>query len=99
MEKLWEFYCAPESQTGLIERVKREERDEYAIKVMGDFSWGITPKLDRADKDKIREKLRKKDYDEKTKDMGRIRKGWYDLRHKKDVHAYIHIPLNDRTMN
>ena len=78
MEKLWEFYCAPESQKGLIDRNNLTTESENAVEIQGDFSWGVTPKLDRADKDKIREKMRKKEYEEKTKDMGKVRKAIYD---------------------
>ena len=98
MERLWGFYCAPESQTGLIDRSGAAD-SENAVVVKGDFSWGVTPKLDQADKDKIREKLRKKEYEADTKGMGKLRKGWYDLVHKKDVHELIHIPYKERTMN
>ena len=31
--------------------------------------------------------------------MGAIRKWCYDLVQKKDVHAKVHIPYNDRTLN
>ena len=99
MENLWEFYCAPETQKGLIDRSNTQGKDANAVVVQGSFSWGITPKLDKADKDKIKEKLRKKEYDEKTKNMGAIRKWCYDLVQKKDVHAKVHIPYNDRTLN
>ena len=99
MEKLWEFYCAPETQKGLIDRSNTQGKDANAVVVQGSFSWGITPKLDKADKDKIKEKLRKKEYDEITKNMGTIRKWCYDLVQKKDVHEKIHIPYSDRTLN
>ena len=64
MEKLWKFYCAPESQKGLVKKTKDCEdtpAPEHSVTIQGNFSWGVIPKLDKADKDKIQEKLRKKD--------------------------------------
>lgn len=58
MEKLWDFYCAPECQKGLINRQAATEGD-IALSIEGNFSWGVTPKLDQADKEKIKEKLKK----------------------------------------
>jgi len=72
MEKLWQFYCAPESQKGLVLRTTGEDTPENALTIKGHFSWGVTPSLDKADKDTIQEKLKKKDYEEKTKGMGRV---------------------------
>ena len=46
MEKLWEFYCAPETQKGLIDRRKKDEAAKYALSIKGNFSYGVTPKLD-----------------------------------------------------
>jgi len=84
MEKLWRFYCAPECQKGLIE--KREagkgKANDFAIKVKGNFSWGVTPKLDQADKDKLRTKIKDKAYKNKTEGMGKIRKALFDMTSK-----------------
>ena len=63
----------------------------------GNFSWGVTPKLDHAEKEKIKEKLKKKDYEKKTKDMSRVRKALYDLCPKSKVH--YEIPIKERTLN
>ena len=66
MEKLWNFYCAPEYQKGLINKRQAEDIEtdkcEHAFSIKGNFSYGITPKLDQADKDKAREKIKKKEY-------------------------------------
>ena len=85
MEKLWQFYCAPESQTGLVLRTKEDNTPdpEHSVTIQGNFSWGITPKLDKADKDKIQERLRKKDKEQKTKDMGKIGKAYFDFMEDK----------------
>ncbi len=45
----------------------------------GNFSWGVTPKLDQAEKDKIKEKLKKKAYKKNTEGMGTVRKALYDI--------------------
>ena len=97
MEKLWEFYCAPESQTGLINRTSADTECEHALTIQGDFSWGVTPKLDRADKDKIKEKLKKKAYEKKTKDMNKVRKALFDMMPENKQH--YKIPLKERTLN
>lgn len=39
----------------------------------------MTPKLDKADKDKIKEKLAKKDKEQKMKNMGKIRKYIFEM--------------------
>ena len=99
MEKLWEFYCAPECQTGLIQRNSAEQvgEGETSLKIKGNFSWGVTPKLERADKDKIKEKLKKKDYKKATKGMGKIRKALFDMMPEKKIK--YQIPLKERTLD
>ena len=100
MEKLWTFYCAPESQTGLVNKTKDFEdtpAPEHSVTIQGNFSWGITPKLDKADKDKIQEKLRKKAKEQKTKNSGRIGKAYYDF--MEDKKAKFNIPLKERNLD
>ena len=97
MEKLWEFYCAPESQKGLVKKSDASAETENALEIRGNYSWGVTPKLDRADKDKIKEKLKKKAYEKKTKDMGKMRKAIYDL--IPEDKQKFKIPLKERTLN
>lgn len=46
MEKLWEFFTAPEAQTGLIDRREPKKDDEFALTIKGNFSYGVSPKLD-----------------------------------------------------
>jgi hypothetical protein len=48
MEKLWQYYCAPESQTGLIARPDpaKSATEKHALTIKGHFSYGVTPKLD-----------------------------------------------------
>ena len=112
MKKLWEFYCAPECQTGLIERKKAENEDlsasediskdsdedpdAFAITIKGNYSYGITPKLDQADKDKIRDKIKKKEYEQKTKDMNKARKFIFDM--MRDEKYKPQIPFRERTL-
>lgn len=57
----------------------------------------MTPKLDQADKDKIREKIKKKEYEKKTESMGKIRKACFDMCSSKAKKPQI--PLKDRTLN
>lgn len=57
----------------------------------------MTPKLDQADKDKIREKIKKKEYEKKTEGMGKIRKACFDMCSSKAKKPQI--PLKDRTLN
>ena len=97
MEKLWQFYTAPETQKGLISKTFDHDAVENTVTIKGNFSWGVTPKLDQADKDKIKEKLKKKDYEKKTKGMNKVRKAIFDMMPEKKVH--YQIPLKDRTMN
>ena len=98
MEKLWRFYTAPESQKGLIENktLTSDDEEEFALTVKGNFSWGVTPKLDQADKDKIKEKLKEKAYKNKTEGMGRIRKALYDIVPKSKVDPII--PIKERSL-
>mmetsp|Transcript_36652 Transcript_36652/g.48120 ORF Transcript_36652/g.48120 Transcript_36652/m.48120 type:complete len:809 (+) Transcript_36652:302-2728(+) len=96
MQKLWEFYCAPESQKGLIERNEVSADDTNALTIKGNFSYGITPKLDQAEKDKIREKIKKKEHEKATKDMGRVRKAIFEM--TRDSKYKPAIPLKDRNL-
>jgi ABC-type bacteriocin/lantibiotic exporter with double-glycine peptidase domain len=97
MEKLWRYYTAPEAQKGLITRADFSTAAEHAMTIQGTFSWSVTPKLDQADKDKIKEKLKKKAYEKRTKDMGKARKALFDM--MPDKKEEIVIPLKDRTLN
>ena len=99
MEKLWQFYTAPESQKGLIKKTKvgQNESSENALTMKGNFSWGVTPKLDQADKDKIKEKLKKKAYKQKTKDMYKVTKSLYDMMPK--IEQEYAIPIKPRSLD
>ena len=99
MEKLWEFYCAPESQTGLMERIAADKKteDDIAVSIKGHFSWGITPKLDRGDKDKINEKLRERAKKERTKNMSKATKFLYEFVMPEPSYKFK-VPLEDRTL-
>ena len=90
------YYCAPESQLGLIKRTNDED-SENAVAIKGCFSWAITPKMDQSEKHKIREKMMKKAYKKKTKDMNRLRRGVYDYFNSDNPLNY-HITLRDRTL-
>ena len=95
-DKLWRYYCAPETQRGLIKRTNDPEA-ETAVAIRGNFSWGVTPKMDQAEKNEIRTKMMKKAYKKNTKDMGRIRKGVFDYFNTDKAKNY-HITLADRTL-
>ena len=95
-DKLWRYYCAPETQKGLIKRTSDPEA-ETAVAIRGNFSWGVTPKMDQAEKNEIRTKMMKKAYKKNTKDMGRIRKGVFDYFNTDKAKNY-HITLADRTL-
>ena len=49
LERLWSFYTAPEAQKGLVEKVC-ERNSQVAIEIKGDYSWGVTEKMDRAER-------------------------------------------------
>ena len=98
MEKLWRFYTAAECQKGLIEKKEActEDLSDSALTLKGNFSWGVTPKLDQADKDKIKEKLKKKAYKKKTEGMGTVRKALYDIMPENKENLLL--PLKERTL-
>ena len=100
MQKLWDFYCAPECQKGLLSKKEaadiEQDKSEYALTIKGNFSYGITPKLDQAEKDKIREKIKKKEYKSKTEGMNRVRKAIFDF--MKDEKYKPKIPLKSRNL-
>jgi ABC-type polysaccharide/polyol phosphate transport system ATPase subunit len=66
------------------------------LTIKGNFSYGVTPKLDEAEKNKIREKIRKKMHEKKTKDMNRARKAVSD--YFKDEKWKPHIPFKSRNL-
>ena len=74
-----------------------ENASEYALTIKGNFSWGVTPNLDKADKDKVKEKQKKKAYEEKTKGMGKVRKAIYDL--LPESNENFTIPLKERSLD
>jgi len=96
MEKLWQFYCAPESQKGLVERKEVADDDEFALSIKGSFSYGVTPKLDQAEKDKLIDKLKKKEYEKKTEGMGSARKTLFDFMNTN--RSKPKITYKDRTL-
>ena len=95
-ERMWEFYCAPESQKGLKKRINDTQSDT-AVSIKGTFTWGVTPKFDKAEKEAIREKIKKKEYDKRTKDMNWLRKKIYDS--VPETNKKYEIPLKDRTLD
>ena len=96
MDRLWSFYCAPEAQTALIDRKEVQQDDEYALRIKGNFSYGVCKKLEHHEKEKIWEKIRKREHKKKTKGMGRIRKAFSDWKQDKRYRPYI--TLKDRSM-
>ena len=54
MERLNDFFIAPEIQKGLIDKksVGAEDDDGTALSIKGNFSWGITPALESSEKEK-----------------------------------------------
>ena len=73
-----------------------DTQSDIAVSIKGSFTWGVTPKLDKAEKDAIREKINKKEYKKRTKDMSKLRKRIFDLwPESKKKHE---IPFKDRTL-
>ena len=60
------FYCAPESQENMIEKVKAVKDGDYAVKLNGTFTYGVTPCKDYDEKKTQLEKIKKK-YEEDEK--------------------------------
>lgn len=96
MDKLWSFYCAPEIQRGLIKRVN-DPSEELALTVRGNFSWGVTPAMDKGEKDRIKSKIRDKKKETETKGMGRIRKAIYEMTY--DPKSKVDIPHKARSID
>ena len=74
MVRMNDFYAAPEIQKGLIDSKSFDEEHEFAVKMKGSFSWGITPALEKSEKDKLKEKAKKKREEELDKTQGPISK-------------------------
>ena len=66
MVRLNKLYNATEQQTGL--QVRTENPDaKIALKMHGNFSYGVVPVKDKAEKDEAIAKLKKKDEEEQKK--------------------------------
>ena len=54
MQRMNDFYMAPEIQKGLIDKksIGGEDDDGIALSIKGNFSWGVTPALETSDKEK-----------------------------------------------
>ena len=50
MERLMNFYTAPEAQHNMIERKSECAEDDYAVKLNGYFTYGVTPCKDYDEK-------------------------------------------------
>ena len=72
LERLNRFYFSPNIQKGLVNKRKtgsKQDDSEYSIKVQGNFSWGVNG-LDKDEKRKEEEKLKKKDEENLDKTQG-----------------------------
>ena len=67
MERLMNFYTAPEAQKNLVEKSFYCPDDECAVKLNGTFTYGVTPCKDYDEKKRQIEKLKKKAMDEENK--------------------------------
>ena len=54
MQRMNDFYMAPEIQKGLIDKksIGGDDDDGIALSIKGNFSWGITPALETSEKEK-----------------------------------------------
>ena len=103
--KISDFYRAPEAQKNMIERREADSKISQAQKpggdvvlsVKGNFSWGITPKLDPTEKDEKKAALRKEAYDKKTAGMGTVRKAIFDF--MNEDRTKYEIPHEPRSLN
>ena len=86
----------PESQKGLTKRIE-DSKSDIAVSIKGSFTWGVTPKIEKAEKEAFREKKKKKEYEQQTKDMNRLRKMIFDM--WPESKKKYEIPLKDRTLN
>ena len=61
MQRLNDFFVAPEIQKGLIDKktVGGDDDDGIALSIKGNFSWGVTPALESSEKDKQQDEAKK----------------------------------------
>ena len=70
LERLNRFYFSPDIQKGLVNKKQSSNDDsELSIKVQGNFSWGVNG-LDKDEKRKTEEELKKKDEEHLDKTQG-----------------------------
>ena len=67
MERLLNFYQAPECQRNMVNKVKVNELGDSAVRVNGNFSYGVTPCRDYDEKKEEMEKQKKKAEEEEKK--------------------------------
>ena len=99
MIRLNSFYFAPEVQSGLIDKKSGQAAasSEYALTVTGSFSWGIST-MDKEQKDKIREKVKKKEEKRLKKSQSRICKVISKIM-PEGRHREYEIPLSPRSLD
>ena len=95
MTRLNHFYKAPEVQKNLIDKKAPDHQhvSEFALRVQGSFSWGITS-IDKEARDKYREKVRKERESQGTPIAKLVRKilpAW-----REEV---IEVPLEPRSLD
>ena len=66
--------------------------------IQGTFSHGVTPKLDKIEKDKLRESLKTAEYEKQTAGMGKIRKAIYSMMPRK-TNVLPQIPYKERSLD
>lgn len=93
------FYTAPEAQKNLVNRIEDPDQ-EYAVKVNGNFSYGITPCKDYDEKQKAIKKMKEKaekDLEEKVKQMPRIQRLMQKF--KRTPNVKYEIEMKPRNLN
>ena len=100
MERLLNFYMAPEQQKNLINRTKVDGASDVSVRVDGYFSYGVTPCKDFDEKKAEIEKLKKKHEEEEKKRieaLPRLQRWLESMKHKPTIkHELEYKP---RTLN
>lgn len=88
MERLLNFYTAPESQKNLIAHTEVNDSSDVSVKVNGYFSYGVTPCKDfdekRAQIDKQKKKAEEAE-EKRIKELPRVQRWIEGMKSKKKV--------------
>ena len=99
MERLMNFYTAPEVQKNLVEYREADDATETSVRVTGNFSYGVTPCKDYDEKREQIEKQKKKaekEEEERIKKLP-IHKRWIESLKSKPKVKY-ELEYKPRTM-